>query len=176
LAVFIAQGCENAAGEAIRTETPPSATAASTDAAWLEGSVDERFAQVAKHLRGFDAAMVETGYRYVELYWAGTDGNWGYAEYQLGKIRTAIANGVERRPRRAQSASMLETPLQQMSAVIQARDRAAFKPAFAALTATCNACHQAEEVAFVTVRVPAHRLSPVRFPALRQDPAHFRDR
>jgi hypothetical protein len=108
--------------------------------------------------------MVETGYRYVELYWAGADGNWEYAEYQLGKIRTAVANGIERRPRRAPSARMLDEPLQGVARAVQARDRGAFAPAFATLTATCNACHQAEGVAFVTVHVPAQRGSPVHFP------------
>jgi hypothetical protein len=31
--------------------------------------VDEKFALVSKQLRGFDVAMVETGYRHTELYW-----------------------------------------------------------------------------------------------------------
>lgn len=176
LAVFIAQGCERAAGEPTHSESPPSAAAPNPDAAWLAGSVDERFAQVAKHLRGFDVAMVETGYRYVELYWAGADGNWGYADYQLGKIRTAIGNGVERRPQRRQSARMLDAPQQQLSAVIQARNHAAFEPAFAALTAACNACHQAEDVGFVTVQVPTQRLSPVRFAVAPQDLAGSEDK
>lgn len=77
------------------------------DAAWLSGTVNERFDAVARHLRGFDMAMVEVGYRYTELYWAGQDGNWPYATYQLDKIETAMANGLERRPKRAASAKML---------------------------------------------------------------------
>jgi hypothetical protein len=128
---------------------------------WLRGSVDERFAQVSKHLRGFDVAMVETGYRYGELYWAGRDGNWDYALYQLGKIETAVANGVERRPKRAASARLLEEPVRAMKAVLEARDAAGFEPAFATLTATCNACHAAEQVAFIHVAAPTIRVSPV---------------
>jgi hypothetical protein len=50
---------------------------------WLRGDTDARFATVEKHLRGFDATMVEVGYRYVELYWAGRDANWSYADYQI---------------------------------------------------------------------------------------------
>lgn len=129
---------------------------------WLRGSVDERFAQVSKHLRGFDVAMVETGYRYGELCWAGRDGNWEYALYQLGKIETAVANGVERRPKRAASALMLEEPARAMKVVLEARDAAGFEPAFATLTATCNACHAAEQVAFIHIAAPTIRVSPVR--------------
>jgi hypothetical protein len=131
---------------------------------WLRGDVDERFALVSKHLRGFDMAMVEVGYRYTELYWAGRDGNWGYAEYQLGKIETAIANGVERRPDRAASARMLEGAVTTVRGAIERRDEPAMNAALIAFTATCNACHQAERVPFITIAPPALRISPVQFP------------
>jgi hypothetical protein len=109
--------------------------------------------------------MVEVGYRYAELYWAGRDRNWGYAEYQLGKIETAIANGVERRPARAASARMLEASASTVRSAIERQDGVAMDEAITTLTATCNACHQAERAPFVTVAPPAVRVSPVRFPA-----------
>jgi hypothetical protein len=139
-----------------------SAGAASDGEAWLlAGTNDERFARVAKQLRGFDVAMVETGYRYGELYWAGQDRNWDYAQYQIEKIRTAVANGVERRPKRGPSARMLDGALAGVEEGIAARDLALFAERFQTLTATCNACHQAERVPFVHVRVPTIRISPV---------------
>jgi hypothetical protein len=114
-----------------------------------------------KHLRGFDVALVETGYRYGELYWAGKDENWEYATYQLEKIETAVANGTERRPKRAASARMLEGALAPVKNAIGRRDAAGFDAAFTTLTATCNACHVAERVPFVHVEPPRVRLSPV---------------
>jgi putative oxidoreductase len=130
--------------------------------AWvLAGTDDERFARVAKHLRGFDVAMVETGYRYGELYWAGMDQNWEYAKYQLAKIDTAVRNGIERRPKRARSAQMLEGALGGVTEAIQAKDGAMFAKRFEALTETCNACHRAEQVSFVHVVPPSIRASPV---------------
>lgn len=142
-------------------EETGSAAPVPEEARWLlTGTNDERFARVAAHLRGFDVAMVETGYRYGELYWAGQDRNWDYASYQLGKIETAVARGVERRPRRAPSARMLEGAASGVRQSILARDAAAFETAFTALTATCNACHQAERVPFVHVRPPTVRVSP----------------
>jgi hypothetical protein len=134
----------------------------SGEAAWLlDGTNDERFARVAKHLRGFDVAMAETGYRYGELYWAGQDQNWDYAKYQAEKIRTAIRNGVERRPKRAQSAQMLDGALAGVENAITAKDSALFAKQFDALTGNCNACHHAERVPFVHIRPPTIRLSPV---------------
>jgi hypothetical protein len=145
----------------------PSGPAKSDGEAWLRsGSVDERFARVAKHLRGFDVAMVETGYRYGELYWAGQDRNWDYAAYQAEKIRTAVRNGVERRPKRASSAQLLEGPLAGVEEAIMAKDSVLFTARFDALTATCNVCHEAEKVAFVHVRPPTVRSSPVVAPPI----------
>jgi cytochrome c556 len=143
-------------------------------AGWLQGTTDERFAQVARQLRGFDMAMVETGYRYGELYWAGKDRNWEYAAYQAEKIATTIENGLERRPKRAESARMLDGPLAEVRKAAQARDTEAFHAAFDALTATCNACHAAERMPFVVVREPAIRLSPVDASAV-QSPGRVGD-
>jgi hypothetical protein len=68
-------------------------------------------------------AMVETGYRYTELYWAAQDDNWGYADYQIKKIRTAVENGLERRPKRAASAeTFLKVMLPAVEEAITRRD------------------------------------------------------
>lgn len=130
---------------------------------WLKGAESEKFETVARQLRGFDMAMVETGYRYQELYWAGKDENWEYATYQSGKIRTAIGNGLERRPKRAASAqNFLTIALPQMDSAIASRDTLQFKQAFDALTANCMACHALEKVPFFTVKTPVERQSPIR--------------
>lgn len=131
-------------------------------AEWLlDGTQDERFARVARHLRGFDMAMVETGYRYSELYWASRDRNWGYASYQLGKIETAVANGLERRPARASSARILDGSIRSVRQAIEAEDAPAMDTALEQLTTTCNACHQAERVPIIRIAPPTARLSSV---------------
>lgn len=56
------------------------------EAQWLPHSPEARTETLARHLRGLDVAMLEIGHRYSELYWAGRDGNWRYADYQAGKI------------------------------------------------------------------------------------------
>jgi hypothetical protein len=148
--------------DASEREPAPSASPTIAASGWLHGDVDARFHLVEKHLRGFDVAMVETGYRYGELYWAGEDQNWDYARYQLDKIQTAVNNGVERRPLRGASAKMLVDPVAAVRSAIDSADPKAFAAAFSALTNVCNACHQVEKVAFITVAEPTERLSPVR--------------
>jgi hypothetical protein len=163
VALLAAAGCSDRGAGPSPSATPASSPApTSGEAAWLmRGTTDERFERVAKHLRGFDVAMVETGHRYVELYWAGRDRNWGYAEYQLQKMKTVIANGLERRPKRAESAGVIEEPLSDLASAIERRDPAELDRAFAVLTETCNACHRAERVPFVAVQPPVQRSSPV---------------
>src|SRR5688572_19353742 len=62
---------------------------AASGGAWLLASPGERNAQVERHFRGLDVAMMEVGYRFAELYFAGMDGNWPYAKYQAEKIDLA---------------------------------------------------------------------------------------
>lgn len=133
---------------------------------WLaSGSTDERFSKVSKHLRGFDMAMAEVGYRFSELYWAGQDKNWEFAKYHLEKIRTAIKNGIERRPKRAQSAQMIYPSLDALEKTLGLKNSAQFRSAIENLKNTCNACHSAEKVPFIQVEFPLERLSPIKFSA-----------
>jgi hypothetical protein len=136
----------------------PAPARASREGGWVAGNVDQKFDTVAKHLRGFDMAMVETGYRYTELYWAAQDDNWGYADYQIKKIRTAVENGLERRPKRAASAeTFLKVMLPAVEEALTRRDASLLREPIEALRSTCNACHQAEKVEFVRVGVPTVR-------------------
>jgi hypothetical protein len=50
---------------------------------------------VEKQFRGLDVAMIEIGYRFGELYWAGQDRNWDYAKYQADKVRLALELALE---------------------------------------------------------------------------------
>ncbi len=132
---------------------------------WIQGDSDERWATVARQLRGLDVGMVEMGYRYQELYWAGMDGNWGYADYQLTKIKLTLENALERRPkRRASAEALFHASLSEMSRAVTAEERRGFAAAFAGLTVACNSCHRAEGVASFRVEEPSDRPSPIRGP------------
>jgi hypothetical protein len=65
IAGVLAWGCRSA----------PPAPPAPSGAGWLAAEPDRRTAQLERQLRGFDVAMLETGQRYAELYWAGEDRN-----------------------------------------------------------------------------------------------------
>lgn len=134
-----------------------------TDGTWLNGDESERTALIEKHFRGFDMAMAETGYRYQELYWAGMDENWEYAQYQLTKMKLAIQNGFERRPARKKSAEYFtEEVIPSMQSVIAEKDIALFSKSFKLMTIQCNNCHKSENVEFFNVSIPEFRNSIIK--------------
>jgi len=130
---------------------------------WIKGNEEEKIEIIERQFRGFDNAMIETGYRYQELYWAAQDRNWDYAKYQLEKIKVAIENGLQRRPKRAASAEhFLTVVLPGMQKIVEDKDSVNFGTNFETLTVNCNACHQKENVAYFTVKTPVERQSPIR--------------
>ncbi len=130
---------------------------------WIKGTEEEKLKILENQFRGFDMAMVETGYRYQELYWAGQDENWEYADYQIEKIQKALENGLERRPKRAKSAKhFLTVALPEMEKALEKRDTVVFNKNFQMLTNNCISCHAMEKVPHFTVKKPLYRQSPIR--------------
>lgn len=130
---------------------------------WIKGTEQEKIKITENQFRGFDMAMVETDYRYQELYWAGQDENWEYANYQLKKIEKAIKNGLERRPKRAKSAEFfLNITIPEMEKALKKKNKQVFNQTFKSMTNSCIACHSMEQVPYFTVKEPLHRASSIR--------------
>jgi hypothetical protein len=106
--------------------------------------------------------LVETGYRYQELYWAGQDQNWEYANYQLEKIKLAKENGLERRPKRAKSAEyFLNYTLPEIKKTIHNEDLTTFNKKFQTITTNCNNCLAMENMPYFTVKKPTNMQSSI---------------
>ncbi|MCH7403384.1 hypothetical protein ACFOUP_14920 [Belliella kenyensis] len=131
---------------------------------WLEGTTDEKFEEVAHQIGGFSKTMIEVSYRYSELYWAGMDENWGYADHQVEHLLEALEDGLKRRKERAPSAeSFLKEAIPNIEEIIKKEDKEEFLKGFRALTSACNACHAKEGESFIVIKEPEVRTSPVRF-------------
>jgi hypothetical protein len=132
---------------------------------WIKGTEEEKLAIIEEQLGGFSAAMMEIQYRYNELYWAGMDQNWGYADHQIEHLEEALDAGLERRPNRAKSAEHFRTySIQEMEEAIASKDQAVFLRAFENMRISCNNCHAMEKMPFFNVVTPEQRLSPIRWP------------
>jgi hypothetical protein len=131
---------------------------------WLEGTTEEKFEEVAHQLGDFSRTMVEVGYRYSELYWAGMDENWGYAEHQIEHIIEAMEDGLKRRPVRVESATdFMEETLPLIEELVEKKDKEEFLKGFQVFTSACNACHAKEGESSIMIQIPLNRTSPVRF-------------
>jgi hypothetical protein len=132
---------------------------------WLGNSPNEIFPNIEEQLQGFSRAMTEVSYRYNELYWAGMDKNWPYAEYQREHIKEAMEQGFVRRPEHEESAApFVNVSLPRMQKAIESEQSQEFSHALEEMIITCNVCHQMREVPFIKVVVPRERHTTVYFP------------
>lgn len=129
---------------------------------WIKGTEEEKISMVERQFRGFDMAMIEIGYRYSELYWAGHDENWEYAKYQLEKINLSFKNGIERRPKRLKFSEMFLNYIPTIQKSINDKNKKDFFEVFQITTQLCNSCHVTEKVDFFLVKEPLLRVSPIR--------------
>jgi hypothetical protein len=138
----------------------------STKSNWLmdTNSSDARFKKIEKQLRGFDLAMVEVGYRFNSFYFAIKDKNYPLAEYQWDKIKKAIENGIERRPKRETNSKtmFLNTQYKSMKKLLVKQESKQIWEEYNRTKQTCNACHVAERVPFIEVIDPQYRWQPIR--------------
>ena len=120
-------------------------------------------AAIERQFGGFETAMAEVSYRYIEMYFGALDGNWEYAGHMGATMATALTNGLERRPalRKNADALFLKGPYPQVMDAIKAKDLALFKQRFETMRAACTACHAAEQHAFIKIGVPTVRRNPV---------------
>jgi hypothetical protein len=102
--------------------------------------------------------------RHTKLGLAGQEKNWVYAAYEQHELQEAFDRAARVWPMYRKSdinallASTMKEPMEAVAAAIKSADIGAFNDAYARLTDTCNACHQATERNFVVIRVP--RASP----------------
>ena len=100
--------------------------------------------------------------RHVKLWFAGQAENWELAAYEIDELGEGFDDIVKFHPTHKDSPvapkdaipRMVTEPLKELRAAIDKKDARAFVPAYDALTAACNSCHQATNFTFNTVQTP----------------------
>ncbi len=138
----------------------------STKSNWLleTETNEQKFKKIQKQFRGFDLAMVEVGYRFNSFYFAIKDKNYDLAHYQLDKIKKAIENGTERRPKRKKNSEtmFLNRQYKAMDEALSSKDSQQIQKEYINTKQLCNACHIAEKVPFIHVIDPKYRWQPIQ--------------
>jgi hypothetical protein len=103
--------------------------------------------------------------RHAKLYFAGQAENWDLAAYEIGE---GFDDVLKYHPTHKDSPvapkdaipRMVTEPLRQLKAAVEKKDGAVFGPAFDALTAACNNCHEATNFGFNIVQTPTSNPYP----------------
>jgi hypothetical protein len=125
----------------------------------------------AGYVPGLGEFMAATQMRHSKLWFAGQAGNWALAAYELDEIKEGFADITRYHPTHPGSPvpireilpKLMAAPLVRLQASIRSQNLQKFAQAFDSLTASCNACHQAENFGFNVIT------RPTRNPYTNQD-------
>lgn len=133
-----------------------------TQGEWITGDESEQLETIEDHFQGFGKAMWEVSYRYKELYVAGQNENWGYAEHHVHEMEEAIELGLERRPKHKEAATQfLTVSIPEINKAIEEKNKALFEEKYEAMRQSCNACHVMRDHEFINVKTPTDYYSVV---------------
>lgn len=115
--------------------------------------------------------MTQLSYRHGKLWFAGQAKNWELANYELEEIEEGLADvsqfhhsHKEIKDIAEQITQIMNNPIKQTAVAIQNKSLSAFTAGFDAITAGCNACHQANGFGFnVIIRPLVNVYSNQRF-------------
>ena len=132
------------------TEYPASAEGV-TD--WRQqGTPQEQLAALVDITPGTSHWMPEIAYRYQSLYWAGKQGQWQFANYQIHSMEKMLTRvGQARVKRRASLEQFKERALPRLFQAVKSKNWSVFEQAVMATGAECMACHVREGYGFITV-------------------------
>ncbi len=123
----------------------PSAPAATAPAAASESS--------ATDVPGLGEIMTLQQLRHIKLWFAGHDGNWPLAAYEIGELQEGFED-VDKLVGGDTVDREVGAPIKGLQKVVADKDRAAFPAAFDKLSAGCNSCHHLLDHPFIAIQRP----------------------
>jgi hypothetical protein len=110
----------------------------------------------AMYKPGFGEFMTYIQIHHAKLWFAGKNKNWKLAEFELNEITETVESIKKFQKEREETKALqiLEPAVGSIKSAIQKENPAQFVESFAALTKTCNTCHQAVKFEFNVVKIP----------------------
>lgn len=127
------------------------------------GSEKQKLNNVVKVIPGASNIMLQMGERYKNLYWAGMQEKWQFAEYQVEEMQSLIKTLMITRPKRAATAEkFLKEAFVEFPVAMQNKSWSAFTQAFEHMRQACMVCHVKNDHAFIILsKKPNKASSPV---------------
>jgi len=102
---------------------------------------------------GLGEIMALQQMRHIKLWFAGHAGNWPLADYEIGELNEGFED-VNKLLGGDTVEKAVGAQIAALQKIVDAKDRAAFAPAFDKLTAGCNSCHHTLDHAFIVIQRP----------------------
>ncbi len=123
---------------------------------------EPRDAGMEAYTPGLGEIMTLQQIRHAKLWFAGENGNWELASYELDELEEGFQDAVKYHPSHKDVPESLTTlvprfvnaPLAELRSALNAKDAAGFAAGYDALTVSCNNCHQAAQFSFNVVKRP----------------------
>jgi hypothetical protein len=129
------------------------ALAASAQTAGPAGNVEPYYPEIGE-------IMMFQQLRHGKLWFAGGAGNWPLADYEIKELREGFETVAKYYPtfNNVPLAEMIDTirdtNFAELDKAVAERDHGQFVRAFDRLTTACNSCHQANDLAFISIQRP----------------------
>lgn len=106
---------------------------------------------------GFGDFMGSIQNHHNKLWFAGINGNWELASFEIHELEELFEDIKMAYPDRkeSQSLSIINPGLEAVEMAVEERNQDDFKEAYTLFTEGCNACHLATEYAFIKITTPA---------------------
>ncbi len=116
------------------------------------GNNEDKLNNVVKVIPSTADIMFQMGERYRNLYWAGKQGKWEFAQYQIEEIQSLIKKLIITRPQRASTArTFLNNAFTGFEEAVEQKNWSQFKTAFGQMREHCMICHRQNEHAFIVL-------------------------
>jgi hypothetical protein len=109
---------------------------------------------------GMGEIMGQNQMRHAKLWFAGTDGNWPLAQYEVDELHEGFEDvktfhpAFENMPTAPLVAEFVANPLSELDKAIKDRNGAEFTTGFDDLTNGCNGCHKQVGLGFNVIKRP----------------------
>ena len=125
-------------------------------------STDKKLENLIKVIPSTSDLMIQMGERYKNLYWAGKQEKWDFADYQIDEMQALIRTLKITRPKRSKSIDThFKNAFSDIQKAIKENNWSKFSSGFDSMRHKCMACHRANDHAFIVLNPkPAKGNSP----------------
>ncbi|HEV3221972.1 MAG TPA: hypothetical protein VGZ90_03800 [Puia sp.] len=123
----------------------------------LQNQIDSLRSRLDSSYRpGLGEFMLSIQMHHAKIWFAGKNGNWGLADFEVGEIQETITDINKYCTDRPEISSlpMIDQPLDSLKIAITRKNIEAFKSSFILLTNTCNNCHKVTKHSFNVIKIP----------------------